>query len=273
MVSRSDLNSNALPVQGGKLPPGPKGLPIVGNLFEPRGDALGYMARSLQEYGDIVFFRLLGVPMCLVNRPEYIESVLVTQPQNFGKSKDYRALHQRRSGRPDGKVHAAGGYCVSATLIHSVAYHAAAAESRASGRASADLLSVLIQARDEEGGMSDQQLNDEVMTLFLAGHETTANALSWTLYLLAQNPEVEQTLSDELAHALDPCEPTVADLPCLPYTEMVLKESMRLYPPVWVIGRRALAPFRLGEYALPVGTNVLVSQYLMHRDARFFPIR
>jgi cytochrome P450 len=109
------------------------------------------------------------------------------------------------------------------------------------------------------------------MTLFLAGHETTANVLSWTWYLLGQNPEVELKLSKELERVLGGRIPTPADLPRLMYTDTVLREAMRLYPPVWVIGRRALAPFRLGEYELPADTNVLISQLIMHKDARYFP--
>jgi cytochrome P450 len=119
--------------------------------------------------------------------------------------------------------------------------------------------------------MTDRQLHDEIMTLFLAGHETTANVLSWTWFLLGQNPEVEEKLNEELRRVLGGRVPTPADLPQLVYTDTVLRESMRLYPPVWVIGRRALAPFRLGEYELPADTNVLISQLILHRDARYFP--
>ncbi len=143
---------------------------------------------------------------------------------------------------------------------------------RASGQMSGDLLSAFLQTRDDEGvGMTDRQLHDEIMTLFLAGHETTANVLSWTWLLLGQNPDVEQKLIEELDRALNGKIPTPADLPRLVYTDMVLRESMRLYPPVWVIGRRALSAFRLGEYEIPANTNMLISQYLMHRDARYFP--
>jgi cytochrome P450 len=119
--------------------------------------------------------------------------------------------------------------------------------------------------------MTDRQLHDEIMTLFLAGHETTANALSWTWLQLGQHPEVEEKLGEELRRVLAGRAPTAADLSRLTYTDMVLREAMRLYPPVWVIGRRALAPFRMGEYELPAETNVLMSQLITHRDARYFP--
>jgi cytochrome P450 len=354
-----------------KLPPGPKGVPLFGSVFEPRGDSIGYLTRCAREYGDIVFFRFMGVPACYVNRPDYIESVLVTQNNNFVKSKDYRAMRrvlgnglllsegefwrrQRKLIQPafhqariaayaeimvgyaqrmlaswsDGEkldIHEAmmhvtlgivaktlfdadvsheaedvdaaltvlmGKFLRQAGLalllptwvplptsrllkravgrLDKVIYHIIE-QRRSSGQMSGDLLSEFLQVQDDEGvGMTDRQLHDEIMTLFLAGHETTANVLSWTWLLLGQNPEVERKLIEELARVLRGRLPTPADLPRLIYTDMVLRESMRLYPPVWVIGRRALAPFRLGEYELPADTNVLISQLIMHKDARYF---
>jgi cytochrome P450 len=148
-------------------------------------------------------------------------------------------------------------------------------ERRASGADTGDLLSMLLLAQDEEGatgGMSDEQLRDEALTIFLAGHETTANALAWTWYLLAQNPEAEAALHAELDAVLEGARlPTVEDLPRLPYTEMVLAESMRLYPPAWVVGRLAVRDYEVGGYVAEAGTLVLLSQYVMQRDARFFP--
>jgi cytochrome P450 len=341
-------------------------------VFEPRGDTIGYLTKCAREYGDIVFFRFLGVPACFVNRPDYIESVLVTQNNNFVKSKDYRAMrrvlgnglltsegefwrrqrkliqpafHQERiaayaeimvgytqrmlSSWSEGQtldIHEAMMHLtlgiVAKTLFDADVSHEAEGvdaalsilmgkflrqaglalllptwvplptsqllkravgrldkviygiieQRRASGQMSGDLLSVFLQAHDDEGaGMTDLQLHDEIMTLFLAGHETTANVLSWTWFLLGQNQEVEEKLSEELGRVLGGRVPTPTDLPRLVYTDTVLRESMRLYPPVWVIGRRALAPFRLGEYELPADTNVLISQLIMHKDARYFP--
>jgi cytochrome P450 len=132
---------------------------------------------------------------------------------------------------------------------------------------------MLLLARDDEGDggrMSDAQVRDEVMTMFLAGHETTANALAWTWYLLAQHPEVEQRLHEELDRMLGGRIPAADDAANLPYTRMVLAESMRLYPPAWAIGRRAVETFTIGGYTIPKGTVVLFSQYLLQRDARFF---
>jgi len=355
-----------------KLPPGPKGLPIVGNVFEPRGNAIGYFTRCFRDYGDIVFVRFLGVPMCLVNRPDCIESVLVTQNNNFEKSKDYRALRrvlgnglltsegefwrrQRKLVQPafhqvriaayaevmvsytermlaswkDGEerdIHEAmmrltldivaktlfdtdvsreaedvgaalqllmskffrqAGFALllprsipipttqqlrrAVAQLDKVIYEIIRRR-RAGPATSGDLLSVLLQAQDDEGlRMTDRQLHDEIMTLFLAVHETTANALSWTWLLLGQHPEIEEKLVEELQRVLAGRAPAASDLPRLTYTDMVLREAMRLYPPVWVIGRRALAPFRMGEYELPAETNVLMSQLITHRDGRYFP--
>jgi len=145
-------------------------------------------------------------------------------------------------------------------------------ERRSSSVASKDLLQTLLDAQDEHGArMSDVQLRDEVMTLFLAGHETTSNALTWTWYLLAQNPSVEQTLLAELDQVLAGRPPSLSDLPRLPYTEMVVKESLRLYPPAWGIGRRAISDVEIGGYRIRAGTNVFILQWLTHHDPRFFP--
>src|SRR5205085_8253338 len=115
------------------------------------------------------------------------------------------------------------------------------AERRASGSDEGDLLSMLLQAQDEDGShMSDAQLRDEVMTLFLAGHETTALALSWSWYLLARNPETEERLHAELDEVLEGRAPTFEDLPRLLYCEWVIKESLRLYPPAYAVGREAV---------------------------------
>jgi cytochrome P450 len=345
---------------------------VLGSVFEPKGDTITYLTKCAREYGDIVFFRFLGVPACYVSRPDYIESVLVTQNNNFVKSKDYRAMRrvlgnglllsegdfwhrQRKLIQPAFHQEKITAYAqimvdytqrmletwsdgqtldmheammrltlgiVAKTLFDADVSHEAEdvdaalavlmgkflrqagmalllptwvplptsqllkravgrldkviygiiEQRRASGQMSGDLLSAFLQTRDDEGvGMTDRQLHDEIMTLFLAGHETTANVLSWTWLLLGQNPEAEQKLIEELTRVLNGKIPTPSDLPRLVYTDMVLRESMRLYPPVWVIGRRALSSFRLGDYEIPANTNMLISQYLMHRDSRYFP--
>ncbi len=135
-----------------------------------------------------------------------------------------------------------------------------------------DLLSMLLNAQDEDGSrMSDQQLRDETMTLILAGHETTALALSWTLYLLSQHPEVEFPLLEELQQVLNGRNPTVADLPKLIYTEKMIKEGMRLYPPAWAVDARiAVRETNLGTYPIAKGTLMLASQWVMHRHPRYY---
>jgi cytochrome P450 len=355
-----------------KLPPGPKGRFLLGGTLEFSRDWLGFLVRCAREYDDIVFLRLLGTPVCLLYRPDYIESVLVTNQANFVKSKDYRAMrrvlgnglltsegelwrHQRKLAQPafrhehisrygevmvsyaermldgwrDGErrdIHqemmrltleivakalfdadvSRDAKEVGASLeilvrefigLANIAFllpdgfpipgsrklrravrrlddivYGMIRERRASGARPGDLLDMLLYAADEDGRpMSDRQLRDEVTTLFLAGHETTAIALSWTWYLLAQHPEVENRLVEDLCRALGGRSPAATDLGQLRYAEMVVKESMRLYPPAWGIGRQALAPFEIGGYRLPAGTNVFLSQWVTHRDPRYFP--
>ncbi len=146
------------------------------------------------------------------------------------------------------------------------------AEHRRSGQDRGDLLSLLLAARDEDTGeaMSDQQVRDEALTLILAGHETTANALAWTWYLLSQNPEVERKLHAELADVLGGRLPTVADLPRLRYISMVIDESMRLYPPAWSIGRSPVADDEILGFNVRAGCSVMLSQWLTHRHPDFW---
>ncbi len=151
-----------------------------------------------------------------------------------------------------------------------------------------DLLSMLIASRYEDEnhlatseGMNDQQVRDEVLTIFLAGYETVANAMTWTWYCLSQNPEAEALLHEELDRVLGDESspgmarrhrlPTLADLPELRYTEQVFAESMRLYPPAWAMGRRSTREVRLGPYLIPAGAHFFFSQYVMHRSPELFP--
>jgi cytochrome P450 len=147
------------------------------------------------------------------------------------------------------------------------------AERRANPRDTGDLLSMLLAARDEDDGgvMTDQQVRDEALTLFVAGHETTAVAAGWAWHLLAQNPEAEARMHAELDTVLDGKPPTFEDLPKLRYTAGVFAETLRLYPPAWAIGRRALEDYRAGEFTVPAGAIVLLCPYIVQRDARWFP--
>lgn len=149
------------------------------------------------------------------------------------------------------------------------------ADHRRDGVDRGDLLSMLLRSRDEEtdhSGMSDEQLRDEVLTIFLAGYETVANALTWTWYLLSQNPDAESRLHAEIDAVLgDERLPTLEDLPGLRYAEMVFAESMRLYPPAWAMGRQSTAEVELGPYRFPAGTYFFFSQYIIQRSAEYFP--
>jgi cytochrome P450 len=371
--------------QSRNLPPGPRGWLVFGNVPFPGADWLIGFERAARQFGDVVYFQFLHVPMIMLVHPDAIESVLLTEPANFLKSRDYRALAkvlgnglltsegeewraQRKMLQPafrrenilayapvmsdcaarmmdswrDGETRdlhqemmaltveivakALFGADISAstervgsaletamkqfTRIAGWAFllpdnfpvpgtrrmrrarlqldeiiYGIIRERRASSRNSAaenfqagsagnsrDLLGALLEIRDEHGhSLTDVQLRDQLMTLFLAGHETTAIALSWTWYLLATNPDAESKLHAELDQVLRGRAPTAEDLPRMPYTEMVLKESMRLYPPAWGIGRQARSEFHVGGYTLPARTNIFMLQWVTQRDARFFP--
>jgi cytochrome P450 len=347
-------------------------------------DPLGFLTRCAREYGDFVPLQFGFRRGVLLNHPDYIEYVLVTNQRNFVKSPAVRRLHvlgngllssegefwrrQRRLIQPafhrqriaeygqvmvslteqqlagangtgiwrDGEVRdvaqemmALTTAIVTRTLfgadvparaediatalreigehfnsrlyslrywlpdsvptpgnrrlhravrqLDAIIYHLIEQRRRelAAGNAGTDrgdLLSMLVQVRDEDDGsrMSDKQLRDEVMTLFLAGQDTTALALSWTWYLLSQHPEAEATLHTEIEQVLGGRAPVVADLPRLRYAEMVIMESMRLYPPAWTIGREAVGDCEIGGHHVPAGTILTISQWVMHRDPRYF---
>jgi cytochrome P450 len=164
-------------------------------------------------------------------------------------------------------------YRAAQQALDSVIYGIIAAR-RASGEDRGDLLSMLLHAQDDEGsgGMTDKQLRDEVITLFLAGHETTANALSWIWVLLARHPEIETRLHAELDHVLGGGRsPTAADVPSLPFTRAIVAEALRLYPPAWTMGRRVLRDYRWDGHDIPAGSLILMSQWVVHHDPRWWP--
>jgi cytochrome P450 len=143
---------------------------------------------------------------------------------------------------------------------------------RRGGEPRDDLLGTLLAAQDEDGSqMTDRQLRDEAVTLFLAGHETTALAIAHTLYLLSTHPDVERRLHAEVAAVLGDRAPTAADVRALPLTDRVLKESMRLFPPAWTTGREALEEVEIAGVRIPKGAQIFLSQWVVHRDPRFFP--
>lgn len=369
-------NAAAMPrthLVGASTVPGPKGLPIVGNLLAFRRDPIGFFQEAARKYGDIVRFNLAGLDSYLLNKPEYIQDVLVTHHRNFVKgrglerAKDFLGeglltsegehhLRQRRLMQPAfhrQRVAAYGATMVEHTArtrarwsdhstldldqemmrltlsiagktlfdadVESEATEIGAAlttmmqgwpkllsplypilsklplpsnrilreaqqrlddtvlrmiaERRASGEDRGDLLSMLLMAQDEEdgSGMSDKQVRDEAMTLFIAGHETTANALTWTWYLLAQHPAVEAKLHDELDTALGDRLPHADDVARLPYTRKVFTEAIRLYPPAWTIGRRALNDYDVAQYRIPANSMIFMSPYVTQHDSRYFP--
>ena len=145
-------------------------------------------------------------------------------------------------------------------------------ERRASGEDTGDLLSMLLMAQDEETGnaMTDEQIRDECLTLFLAGHETTANALAWTFYLLSQNPEAEAKFHREIDEIIGAKAVTPEDYPRLKFTEQIFAESMRLFPPAWTIGRLSTEPHEFNGYKIPAKSLILASPFVMQRDARFW---
>ena len=140
----------------------------------------------------------------------------------------------------------------------------------------ADLLSKLIKVQADDGSiMTDKQLRDEIITILIAGHETTSNALTWTYYLLSQNPQVERRVFEEIDSVLggnseEYKQPSIADLPKLNYVEKVFREAMRLYPPVWTMGRFVQNDYTLGGYTIPKGSSLMFSQYVMHHNTKYY---
>ncbi len=353
-------------------PPGPKPRFLVGNFPLGRPDPLAVFSGWAREFGDILYYRAGWIHVYFLNSPELIESVLVTNQQNFRKdrviqnsrwflgqglltSEGGEWLRQRRLSQPafhrerlalytriingcaeemldswkDGENRDVHQEMMQLTLrvvakvlfsvdvkqesgevaaaLNLLMKHSSGArmllppwvrylplpflirvrravrqldevvyriirERRESESDKGDLLSMLMSARDEDGSrMTDRQLRDEVMTFLLAGHETTALSLSWAWYLLSENPEAENKLHHELGRVLGGKNPSFEDLPRLCYTEAVVKESMRLYPPAWSLARTAAEDFEIGGYLVPAGSNVVMSQWIMHRDPRFFP--
>lgn len=372
----STQNHTALGARHAPLPPGPRGLPLLGSAFDLGRDPLGFLTRTAREYGDITRVSLGPSSFFFFAHPEHVETILVTRNRDFPKEDAERLKHtndyllfglglltsggefwlrQRRLAQPAFHRQRIAAYAEAMTRhsaeliapwrsgqtfdIHeammdvtlrivtetlfgvdsavdartvgetlgvvmdvtadqlgqpvpipsaiptpgNLRFRRAVrrldgvvgriiAERRASGEDPGDLLSMLMHARDDDGtAMTDKQLRDESITLFLAGHETTALALSWTFWLLSKYPEVDARLAAELHTVLGDRTPTMADLPQLTYTNMVLKESMRLFPPAWTVSTRVAArDAEIGGYRVPAGSSVMVSQWVTHRDPRWF---
>jgi cytochrome P450 len=358
-----------------RRPPGPRGRTLLGVTPLTSGNSLRSLTEWSETYGDIYHCRFLRYHVYFLNRPEYIEQMLVAQNSKFIKGRALQAnrelfgnglltsegefwQRQRKLSQPAfhrTRIQGYGRTMVACTLrtletwrpgeqrdIHQemmaltldiaartlfsvdIARHSGRIgkalatvmevsaspqrilkamrmlgwrkerryrrgvaeldeivysiirERRATehpgGSENGDLLGMLLEARDENGnGMSDQQLRDETLTLLLAGHETTAIALSWTWHLLSQNPDVARKLHEELDAVLGGREPGAEDLPRLPYTERVIKESLRLYPPAYVILRLAVEDAQIGGYLIPRGSSAGASPWVTQRSAKFFP--
>lgn len=358
----------------GSIPPGPKGLPIIGSAFDLRRDPLGFLTMLARDFGDVALFRLGSRRIYQLNHPDYVREVLVTNNRAFVKtglvlqarpilgrglltSEGDFHRRQRRLMQPALHPQRISGYgpvitefaarlnetwqdgqsvdmfkemlCVTLKIVARALFNTDVereatgieealtiaiehfnrllspraglrsriptpgnlrykraeqfldqfvyrliAERRAKPADHGDVLSMLLVAQDHEGDgsrMDDRQVRDEVMTLLAAGHETLATAMTWTWYLLSQNLDCEAALHDELRSVLNGRIPTTDDIASLPYTEMVFAESMRLYPPLWALSRRAVDDCVIGEFTIPAGATVGVSQYVMQRDSRFFP--
>lgn len=355
-------------------PPGPKGKPVIGNLLDFRRDPLGFLLTAAREHGDIVHLQFGPQAIYLLNNPDYIRDVLVTNNRNFIKSRGLQMAkrflgeglltsegefhrRQRRMSQPafhrqrmnayarvmaeygamtrdrwqDGETLDIAQEMMRVTLaivgktlfdadVESEAAEIRTAltdimqlfnritspfpnllmklplpsnfrflkaskrldatiyriinEHRATGADRGDLLSMLLMAQDEEGdggSMTDLQLRDEAMTIFLAGHETTANALAWTWYLLARHADVEARLHEEIDRELEGRLPAADDFARLKYTEMVLAEAMRMYPPAWTMGRQALKDYPIDNFTVPAGSIILMSPWVMQHDERYYP--
>jgi cytochrome P450 len=355
------------------LPPGPKESPIFGSAKRFLKDLPKFLAKMGRDYGDLATFHVGRRPVILVNKPEYIETILVREGGHFIKGLGFQRLKglllgeglltsdgefhlrqrrlaqqgfvkarlegyaqsmtelacQAREGWSDGETRRMLDDMMALTLkvvartlfsedlgdrlgrisdaltefldafpIHMLpgselldflpvpttrhTQHARQeldkvifgilADRRANPGDRGDLLSMLMMAEDGEGGarMSDQQLRDEAMTMILAGHETTANALCWSHYLLSQNPLEYERMLKEVDEVLEGRPPTLADLPRLSHTHNVFMEALRLYPPVWVMGRESTDTCTFGDYTFPAGTMFFVCPYVTHRDHRFF---
>lgn len=346
------------------LPPGPEGLPIVGNTLQFRRDQLAFVRGVQRAFGDVATMYLGKFPMVLFSRPEHVRYFLVDNARNF-TNREFAwnlrrllgdgllttdgefhrqqrrlvqpAFHKKRvesyagvmvqhtremleEWQPGAEVdiaremqtltlrivaktlfdvdlktesrglgqafsdvienpldlpfslralpinlpftpygkHMAGRATLDAYVYELIEHR------RKDGRDTGDVLSMLLSAQDEGVTMTDVQVRDQTMTLFAAGHETTANALSWTFYLLSENPQARATLQAELARVLAGRDPAVDDLPNLPYLEWVMNESLRMYPPAWTQGRRAREAFDLAGYTFPAGTVVMFSQWVLH---------
>ncbi|QIB76448.1 cytochrome P450 [Halogeometricum borinquense] len=362
------MSSDTPPVTD-EMPPGPDGLPVVGNYPSYIREPFEFMTRNAREYGDIVGWEERNGPVYQLNHPDHIEQVLVQNNQNYVKGDAFQstlgpitgsgilnsegaiwrrnrhliqpAFHPNRIEEysemmtgyteemletwSDGETREIHEDMMTVTLkivsralfgvdiddhvedigealesfmeaseslshyvlpeeiptpsrkkiqgareqLDDVVYELI--EDRRANPGEQDVISMLLDVTDDDGNtLSTEQIRDEVVTLLLAGHETTALSLSFTAYALARHPEAEAKLVEELDEVLDGRTPTMSDLSELTYTEQVVKESMRLYPPVPGIVREPVKPDIIGGYEIPAGATVRMHQWVVHRDERWY---
>jgi cytochrome P450 len=362
-----------MPVIGDRVPPGPKGLPLLGAALDLRDDPLNSLRVMARDYGDIVRFHVMNRERILLNHPDLVYQVLVIQHAKFHKSELTRRItarmlgqgllisegdlwrRQRRLVQPAfhrgrvneyasamldlaeahvrdwrdgdrrnmaeemmaltlgiavrtlfgstlageaGRVGRAMTFLMRYSLrrqraplripeswptpknrranreiafVDSLVYRIISERQASANGHHNDLLALLMTAMDEDGShMTRQQLHDEAMTLFIAGHETTAQMLSWTWYALSENPAAETRLREELRSALHGHPPAPEDFARLPYLQAVMNEVLRLYPPAYIMARETVEPCQLGGYDFAPGTTILFSQWVTHRNPRFF---
>jgi cytochrome P450 len=359
-------------INGNHVPPGPKGLPILGLALDVRKDPLGTLQRLAHEYGDIVSMPVMRTSRVLLNCPEYVQQLLIldhaklhksvltklvvgpllgqgllisegdfwrrqrrlAQPafhrsrtneyspvmvecaldqtrnwrsgetrniaeemmkltlevavrtlfgtslagdsDSIGKAMTFLMRYYLRRGRSPWRVPASWPTPANRRARREVKYmdsliYGIISDRKKDTQRRNDLLSLLMAAMHEDGSqMTEQQVRDESMTLFVAGHETTALSLAWTWYLLGENPAAEACLDEELRTVLGGRPAEVSDLERLPYLNAVVHESLRLYPPAYMMARMNVETVRVGGYEIPPGSTLLASQWVMHRDARFY---
>ena len=354
----------------GRRAPGPKGLPLMGNLLDARKDPRVFFTESIRNFGNVVQFQFGPLTYILLNDLDAVKHVLVDNPKNYTKSRSYKGIklllgqglltsegdfwrRQRKlaqpafhrdklagfvetmaratesmlvrweeSAAPTMDVHEemmrltlrivgltlfstnldenadAVGKALAIALPYANNYATALlplppwvptvanlrfrrakttlndmvfgliAKRRTMETKPNDLLSMLMDVKDDAGeGMNDQQLRDEAMTMVLAGHETTANALAWTWYLLSKHPEAARRVEREVREVLGERAPTLDDLSKLSYTRMVIEESMRLYPPAWAFERQAIEDDVVAGFGVPKGTLVGICPFTLHRKS------
>ncbi|MFC7132489.1 MULTISPECIES: cytochrome P450 [Salinibaculum] len=349
-------------------PPGPSGLPLVGNTYQFASDPLQFYEETAREYGPVARYELAGDEFYQVSDPDLVEQVLVHDNEKFRKGEQYHEAlgpvlgnglllsegefwrEQRHRMQPafnpdaldeyapvmveyterlldswaDGEVRDVHGDMMQLTVeiaaqalfdVDIRAYESDIADALATvmdrseqrltrpvdipdsvptptnrryrralsalddiaaeivadhDAGGDDVVSMLLTAKEQSDALDEEQIKDEVVTLLLAGHETTALALTYTLFALATNPEQTAKLQEEVDDVLGDRSPTDEDIPDLPYTQRTVREGMRVYPPVQGVIRETAEPVELGGYAFPAGTTVSMQQWVLHRDPRFY---